>query len=151
MSVENMWPEKVEYAISIPTKAVVFGTQIPFDITLVPLLKGLTIGTVICALKEIHTLACPQRTSTKVETRHVLTQTFDSGKMEEGMAVGEDLGRWTMHDVVKLPKSLNSCVQDCEIPSIKIRHKLKFTVQLHNPDGHMSEVSSSPHAVNLLC
>lgn len=104
-----------------------------------PLLKGLTIGHVICAVKEIHTLSCPQKMSTKTETRHVLTQSFKTGVVEEGVE-GEDLGRWIMHEIVRLPKSLNTCVQDCEFPSIKIRHKLKFTIQLHNPDGHMSEV-----------
>ncbi|KAI5849716.1 hypothetical protein BZA05DRAFT_339212 [Tricharina praecox] len=141
MSVENLWPEKVQYSISIPSKAVVFGTCIPVDIVLVPLLKGLTIGKVVCALKEIHTLTCAPKTSQKVDTRHIVTQTFDSGAMEEDSE--EELGKWVMHDRIVLPKSLNACVQDCEVPSIKIRHKLKFTIQLHNPDGHMSELRAS--------
>lgn len=163
MSVQSVWPDKVQYSISIPSKAVVFGTCIPVDIVLVPMLKGLTIGKVVCALREIHTFACIPRTSPKIDTRHIATQTFETGAMEED-SEGE-LGRWVMHDHMVLPKSLNACVQDCEVPSIKIRHKwaspglrsggggveagltcelrLKFTVQLHNPDGHMSELRAS--------
>lgn len=141
MSVENLWPEKIEYSISIPTKAVVFGTSIPVDVVLVPLLKGLSIGNVIISLKEVHTLTCPNRTITKTETRNILTQTFTSGELEE--TGEEELGRWVMHDRVALPKSLNACVQDVDVPSIKVKHKLKFTVQLHNPDGHMSELRAS--------
>lgn len=59
--------------------------------------------------------------------------------MEEG-GQDEELGTWRLQDQVLLPKSLHACVQDCEVAGIKIKHKLKFTIQLHNPDGHMSEV-----------
>lgn len=54
-----------------------------------------------------------------------------------------ELGRWTMEERFPLPKSLNECVQDCELPGIKVRHKMKFIVQLHNPDGHISELRAS--------
>ena len=121
MNVENLWPNKVDYSISVPSKAIVFGTHIPIDIVLVPLLKGLTIGNVICSLKEISTLSCPAKGNPKMETRHICSQTFTSGTMETDSE--EELGRWVMHERVVLPKSLNSCVQDCDVPFIKIRHK----------------------------
>ena len=44
---------------------------------------------------------------------------------------------------LELPKTLKSCVQDAEIHGIKIRHKLKFNVALHNPDGHISELRAT--------
>lgn len=52
----------------------------------------------------------------------------------EGYRVSRDL---------HLPKSLTKCLQDADTKGIKIRHKLKFRVQLHNPDGHVSEVSKA--------
>ncbi|KAL7273571.1 hypothetical protein RUND412_003556 [Rhizina undulata] len=140
MSVENLWPNKVEYSISIPTKAVVFGSAIPIDIVLMPLLKGLTIGKVTCSLKELHSFQIQERSS-KNDMRNILTQTFESGKLDE--EDGEDLGRWSLHERLELPRSLARCVQDCEVESIKVRHKLKFTIQLHNPDGHTSELRAS--------
>lgn len=44
---------------------------------------------------------------------------------------------------LELPKSLNQCLQDCNAKGIKIRHKVKFNVQLHNPDGHISELRAN--------
>ncbi|KAI5778173.1 hypothetical protein EDC01DRAFT_377124 [Geopyxis carbonaria] len=142
MSVENIWPNKVEYSISIPSKAVVFGTSIPINIVLVPLLKGLTIGKVICQMKQTQTFTIPApKNLTHTEQKHILGQTFDTGRLEE--EGDEDFGRWVMQERITLPKSLNNCVQDCELEGIKIRHKLKFVIQLHNPDGHMSELRAS--------
>jgi hypothetical protein len=44
---------------------------------------------------------------------------------------------------LELPKSLNQCLQDCNVKGIKVRHKVKFNVQLHNPDGHISELRAN--------
>ena len=44
---------------------------------------------------------------------------------------------------LELPKSLNECLQDCSVKGIKIRHKIKFNVQLLNPDGHVSELRAN--------
>ncbi|KAG0639464.1 hypothetical protein HOY80DRAFT_86908 [Tuber brumale] len=141
MSVENIWPNKVEYSISIPSKAVAFGSSIPIDIILVPLLKGLTVGRVICSFKELQSFSDPEKGTTKDDVRHVLQQIFES--CESGMEDGEDLGRWRLQDRIQLPKSLIRCVQDCEVDYIKVKHKLKFAIQLHNPDGHTSELRAS--------
>ena len=118
---ENVWPDKVEYSISIPNKAIPFGSSIPIDITLVPLLKGLTVGKVVCNFQELHSFSIPEKDTTRHETRHVLQQTFESFEVE--MEDDEDLGRWRLQDRVELPKSLIRCVQDCEVEHIKVRHK----------------------------
>jgi len=44
---------------------------------------------------------------------------------------------------LELPKTLSKCVQDCNVKGIKVRHKVKFNVQLHNPDGHISELRAN--------
>lgn len=119
--VENIWPDKVEYSINIPMKAVVFGTAIPIDIILVPLLKGLTIGKVICSLKELHYFTLQERNAHKTDVREILEQTFEGGYIETEDS--EDLGKWRMQERVDLPKSLIRCVQDCEMENIKVRHK----------------------------
>lgn len=143
MSVENLWPNKVEYSISIPNKAVVFGSSIPVDIVLIPLLKGLSVGKVTCSLKELHNFSIPHKESTRSDMRSIITQTFEGGDMVQEPHEDEDFGRWNLHQRVELPRTLARCVQDCEVESIKVRHKLKFTIQLHNPDGHTSELRAS--------
>lgn len=67
----------------------------------------------------------------KVDTEH------DEQIIDE-VAEGYQFSRY-----LELPKSLNQCLQDCNIKGIKIRHKVKFNVQLHNPDGHISELRAN--------
>jgi hypothetical protein len=123
MSVENLWPNKVEYSISIPNKAVVFGSSIPVDIVLIPLLKGLSVGKVTCSLKELHNFSIPHKENTRSDMRSIITQTFEGGDMVQEPHEDEDFGRWNLHQRVELPKTLARCVQDCEVESIKVRHK----------------------------
>ena len=44
IAVDNTWPNKVEYSLSCPTKAIAIGSSTPITMTLVPLLKGLQLG-----------------------------------------------------------------------------------------------------------
>ncbi|RMZ75789.1 hypothetical protein DV738_g5270, partial [Chaetothyriales sp. CBS 135597] len=52
MSVDNIWPNKIEYSISVPSKAIVFGSFVRVDFKLIPLLKGLVIGAITTEVKE---------------------------------------------------------------------------------------------------
>ena len=140
MAVENIWPEKCEYSISTPAKACVFGTVIPLNIGIVPLLKGLTIGKVSCTLREFDTFSIPERNTKRQDTRNVQTTIYEHGSYEDSEDGSQ---KWVMHTKIKLPKSLSKCVQDCEVGPIKVRHKLRVSVQLHNPDGHTSELRAS--------
>ena len=45
--------------------------------------------------------------------------------------------------MIPIPQNLRKCVQTFDAPDIKIRHHLGFKVQLHNPDGHMSEIHAT--------
>lgn len=140
MAVENVWPEKCEYSISIPAKACVFGTSIPLHIGIVPLLKGLTIGKVACTLREFDTFSMPEKNTKRQDTRDIQKTTYEHGSYENSDDGSE---KWVMNTQVDLPKSLSKCVQDCEVGPIKVRHKLRVSVQLHNPDGHTSELRAS--------
>jgi hypothetical protein len=46
------------------------------------------------------------------------------------------------HFSISLPlkKSLNSCRQSVNTPHIKVHHNLKIYVNIHNPDGHVSQL-----------
>ena len=44
---------------------------------------------------------------------------------------------------IPLPQSLRKCVQTFDALDIKMRHHLAFNVQLHNPDGHVSELHAN--------
>lgn len=42
---------------------------------------------------------------------------------------------------IPVPQSLRKCVQTVDCLGIEVRHSLTFNIQLHNPDGHVSEAS----------
>jgi arrestin-related trafficking adapter 4/5/7 len=146
MTVENVWPNKVEYSLVIPQKAVIFGTSIQVEMQFTPLLKGLKLGKVKCELMETHDwmLSLPSFGDQHwKKSRDIATWIFEMNEEEHYQNVINEDGQdgWVMKDTLLLPKSLKQCMQDVETPGIKIRHKVKFTVALENPDGHTSEVS----------
>ncbi|KAF3917813.1 hypothetical protein ABW20_dc0104755 [Dactylellina cionopaga] len=138
MAVENVWPNKVEYTVSTPSKAVVFGSYIPIEVRLTPLLKGLQISKISVALKEVYELTPNAKEVTG--TRHILEMEYPGW---EDPPSEEDDGSWILNERVFLPQTLAKCLQDCEVGKIKIRHKLKFAIQLKNPDGHISELRAT--------
>ncbi|EED23327.1 carbon catabolite repression protein CreD, putative [Talaromyces stipitatus ATCC 10500] len=148
MSVENIWPNKIEYSISTPTKAVIFGTSVRIDFRLIPLLKGLKIGTITSQLIETHELTMNPDDPTTVQntfksTRTIKTDDYELNEEEQLEILDETAEGFQFHRMLELPHSLSRCLQDTDVKGIKIRHKLKFRVQLHNPDGHTSELRAT--------
>ncbi|EPX74956.1 arrestin/PY protein 1 [Schizosaccharomyces octosporus yFS286] len=139
VSVDNTWPNKIEYTISIPTKAYAIGSYIPTHFVLVPLLKRLSIGKVTITLKEYITLHVAHGhnglPASKDEVRTVRSLQTDE--------IEEYADHYELSKHLELPTSLVDCLQDCDLEGIKIRHKLKFSVSLRNPDGHVSELRAA--------
>jgi hypothetical protein len=146
MTVENIWPNKIEYQLIIPQKAIIFGTAINIEMQFTSLLKGLRIGVIKCVLIETQEFTIPGATA-HTERYYKWSRDVDEWKFEmddenyqEVLNEGGQDG-YTLKEVMPLPKRLAKCLQDVEVLGIKIRHKVKFNVALHNPDGHISEVS----------
>jgi Arrestin (or S-antigen), C-terminal domain. len=144
-SVDNIWPNKIEYSISTPTKAVMFGTAIRVDFKLVPLLKGLRIGQTTSQLIESHDLTLNPEDPDSIRNTFKITRTIltDEHEVDEDNVeiIDESAEGYQFTRYLDMPQTLTRCLQDTDTKGIKIRHKLKFRIQLHNPDGHISEVS----------
>ncbi|KAI0100288.1 arrestin [Nemania sp. FL0031] len=148
MSVENVWPNKIEYSVVIPQKAVVFGSSVPLEMRFTPLLKGLEMGNITVKMFEtqeltVHGQGHPMRTH-KLD-RDVATWHLEVTREKHWHDIIEETGQegWVVNQELPLPKRLNRCIQDCSVQGIKIRHKLKLTVALNNPDGHVSELRAT--------
>ncbi|KAF3285920.1 hypothetical protein TWF970_009490 [Orbilia oligospora] len=139
MAVENVWVNKIEYSVTTPCKAVVFGSFIPIEIKLTPLLKGLLVNKISVSLKETYELS-PHVAKEINGTRNILDVEYPGW---EDPPSDEDDGSWILNEKIFLPQTLAKCLQDCEVGKIKIRHKLKFAIQLKNPDGHISELRAT--------
>ena len=147
MSVENVWVNKIEYSIMIPQKAVVLGGTVPLDMRFTPLLKGLEMGNITVRLVEIQETLVhgsvgsgnKQRSSEREIGNWVIK--VDREEHWQDMIEDTDQEGWVVHIPLSLPRNLRECVQDMDVQGIKIRHKLRLTVSMKNPDGHISEVS----------
>lgn len=134
VAVDNTWPNKVEYLLSVPSKAIAIGSGTVVSMMLVPLLKGLVLGDISIELVEMYLyvgyvppLAQQERV---VCEKKIKRQDNDTG-----------LDRWEIETFLQVPPLLLRCTQDCDIQThLKVRHKLKFAIGLCNPDGHTSEL-----------
>jgi hypothetical protein len=59
MTVEDIWPDKIEYQFCIPQKAIVFGTTITINMRFTSMLEGLRIGMIRCVLFESQEFTLP--------------------------------------------------------------------------------------------
>ncbi|GKT98106.1 arrestin protein [Fusarium langsethiae] len=150
MSVENIWPNKVDYSIIIPQKAVVFGGLVTMEMRFTPLLKGLELGDITARLMEVRECYV-QGSSSGHGTREHRTERevalwkFAASREEHWQDMIEDTGQegWALTKKLNLPKRLRQCIQDLNHHGIKVRHKIKLTVALCNPDGHISELRAT--------
>lgn len=150
MTVENIWPNKIEYQLIIPQKAIMFGTAINIQMRFTSLLKGLKIGKIKCQLIETQEFTIAGATSMTDRywkySRDVESWTFELDEEQHYQDLINEDGQdgYTMSEHMPLPKRLSRCIQDVDVHGIKIRHKVKFNIALHNPDGHISEVGQFP-------
>lgn len=148
MTVENVWPNKIEYQLVIPQKAIIFGTAIDIEMRFTSLLKGLRIGQIKCQLLEVQEFVLAGATAHSERcykySRDVDTWTFElTDDHYQDMLDDNGQDGYTLKEKMPLPKSLNRCMQDVDVHGIKIRHKVKFNIALHNPDGHVSELRAT--------
>ncbi|VEU21581.1 DEKNAAC102208 [Brettanomyces naardenensis] len=161
VAVDNTWPGKVDYSISVPTRAMAVGSSCNIEIIMVPLSKGLRLGPVRIKLAEYSSLVCP--VGSRSQERHIISKTIPKITTDSG---GKDIwteteidgdgvfyhskeviltqDRWNVQTKLTIPASLAHITQDCDIrQSVKVRHKLKFSIGLINPDGHVSELRAT--------
>ncbi|KAL9128525.1 MAG: hypothetical protein Q9217_002821 [Psora testacea] len=145
MSVENIWVNKLEYSLSTNSKAVIFGSKIQVEFKLIPLLKGLKIGKITTELFQRQILTIRVSRNNSRSNSKILAVHSDEYHMPEDAETENIEGRegYIFSRAIPVPQSLRKCVQSFDALDIKIRHHLAFNIQLHNPDGHVSELHAN--------
>ncbi|QLQ78430.1 hypothetical protein HG537_0A06770 [Torulaspora globosa] len=152
VAVDNTWPNKVEYSISIPEKAIAIGSSTPIHILIIPLLKGLKLGPIKIQMVEHYqycgafgSVTSQERTVNKMRIKDPLNHmNQDENEVSDENEDFQFQDRWEVDTTFHIPASLSKCTQDCTLlNSIKVRHKVKFVISLVNPDGHVSELRAS--------
>ncbi|GMG52898.1 unnamed protein product [Aspergillus oryzae var. brunneus] len=94
------------------------------------------------ALELAHAMVSdtsPVIRNTYKNTRTILNDEFELDHDNALEIIDEAAEGYQFSRYLDLPKTLTRCLQDTDTKGIKVRHKLKFRVQLMNPDGHISE------------
>ena len=121
---------------------MIFGTNVQVDFRLIPLLKGLKIGKITTELNERQemTVKGPRTPKKRRETTRLIVK--DEHCLAEN-AEAENIGGqegYMFSRMLPMPQNLRKCLQSVDALGIRIRHNLQFNIQMHNPDGHVSEV-----------
>lgn len=142
VTVESIWPNKIEYHICIPQRSVVFGTEIVMKMRFTRLLKGLKIGMMRGVLVESQEFNLLDGTAESILQRERVVDSWEfEPNNENDMLDGDGQDGYNLERELPLPKRLSKCVQDVDTCGIKITHRVQLSLDLHNPDGNISEVS----------
>jgi hypothetical protein len=148
----------VAYKITVPQKNYIIGTSITADFVLVPLRKGVEITTIKMEVVEHMVLTSEYTGRTITHSKDHIVATTE-GPMpqnsahvvpedaEDGDQLFDESHRFSM--TLDLPKSLKLCRQSVDTEHMKVVHKLRLYVNLHNPEGHTSQVGND--GINASC
>ncbi|KAF0635419.1 hypothetical protein FPSE5266_10916 [Fusarium pseudograminearum] len=146
VSVEQTWTNKVDYSVSIPSKAVAFGSSVVLEIRITPLVKGVELKRIRVKLVEFHEFSMHSRhyiyTREHKSQREISYWDFEVSREQHWQDVIEETNQegWVIKQTLNLPKSLVECCQDIDSQGIKIYHKLKIHIPIGNQDGHISHL-----------
>lgn len=146
----NTWPRKVEYSISVPTKAIAIGSTVPIRVILIPLLKGLKLGPMrIALIEKYHYGTKPnekmvegERKVTEIKIRDPINEI---GTFKDTSVVDSQFkDTWDLEASLEIPSDLMKCTHDCyTLECIKSRHQIRVLTSLINPDKHISELRAT--------
>lgn len=138
MSIGKSWPNKVQYEVSIPSRAVAIGGVTPINILLVPLAKGLKLGLIKAQVVQYY--AFKGETGDLYDDEQVI---LDCNMRE--MENKELIDKLQIESFINIPSNLKKVTQDCDFKNdlIKVRHKLKLQINLINSNGHISELRAN--------
>ncbi|KAL2353487.1 hypothetical protein BJ546DRAFT_846579 [Cryomyces antarcticus] len=150
----DTWANKLSYNITLPRDTVIFGTSIASDLQFTPLRKGITIGKLHFELIEYMVLkifGAVENSSTAKTFSTETTVMKHNMDVPEGAQVllppdenpdnpimQDEMFKFTAH--LPLPKSLKDVRQDVDTHRINITHKWVLKIDIHNPEGHVSQL-----------
>jgi hypothetical protein len=135
LSVSNHWANKLDYEINMPTKVYSHGDTIRVSIQALPLVPNLRIRYVACTFKEYMTCRAINGWFNGKNKSHGRIIHY---VRQDPCVVLQDL--WSTVMEIQIPESMMDIQCDAHNETVRVKHKLKFTVSIENEDGHISEL-----------
>lgn len=143
--ITNHWADKLDYEINLPTKVYSHGDTIPITIRAIALAPNLKIRFVSCTFKEYMTCRAingwfngKNKSHGRIIHYSRMDQEGSKGILNYQQEDSELVWSTTMN--INVPESMLDIQCDANNESVRVRHKLKFTVSIANEDGHISEL-----------
>ncbi|ORX79112.1 hypothetical protein K493DRAFT_362724 [Basidiobolus meristosporus CBS 931.73] len=130
--IADHWEEKLAYEFFVPCKAFGEGESITVSYRLRPLVEGLQVQRVSCALKEYVRYESSDSSAHRINSHQIC---FDEDTQPRKIA--ELIEKET---TVIVPKALEMIQYDCETDLIQIRHKLKAQIEVVESDGTVTKI-----------
>ncbi|KAG2206248.1 hypothetical protein INT47_007261 [Mucor saturninus] len=143
--ITNHWTDKLDYEINLPTKVYSHGDTIPITVRAIALAPNLKIRFVSCTFKEYMTCRAINgwfNGKNKSHSRIIYYSRMDQEGNKGVLNYQQDDGDlvWSTTMNIDVPESMSDIQCDANNESVRVRHKLKFTVSIANDDGHISEL-----------
>jgi hypothetical protein len=141
VTVANHWADKLDYEITLPTKVYSHGDTIPVSIKALPLAPNLQVRYIACTFKEYMTCRAINgwfNGKNKSHGRIIHYTRRDQDQQIQQQQQEQNMWSTVMH--IKVPENLMDIQCDAHNDSVRVRHKLKFTMSIENEDGHISEL-----------
>jgi len=147
---EDIWVNKISYKITVPKVNFMYGTSVTADFVLTPIKKGVRIGQITMEVVEKVIVAVDygagpaqsHSTDTIVSKKSMDMPEGSEVYLPEQEEIAGPMYDESYHFQMTLPfeKNLNKCRQSVDTDTVKIDHKLRIYVSLHNPEGHVSQL-----------
>ncbi|KAL7665044.1 Arrestin C-terminal-like domain-containing protein [[Candida] zeylanoides] len=140
IDINNTWPKKVQYAVSVPRKGVAVGSSVPISFIIVPIAKGLSLRALNGVLVQHYHVASPH-SGQSPEYEELFGQQDMAFPDPSTLPVDQ----WQFKSHFKLPPNLNKLTQTCDLKNgiIQVKHRLRISIQLLNREGHTSELRAN--------
>ncbi|KAI9883323.1 MAG: Ubiquitin fusion degradation protein 4 [Watsoniomyces obsoletus] len=129
---------KLAFDISVPTRAIPFGTSIPTSIKLTASRKGFRLTEGCIMLWEHQEYS---HEGEKTRKHSWIPANDDIGVDDEPGTVNErGEEEWSFKRTVPLPVTLCGLIQDVDEEGIRITHQLQFTIMFIQPNGKADSI-----------
>ncbi|CCC66790.1 hypothetical protein NCAS_0A02320 [Naumovozyma castellii] len=145
MKVGNSWKNKLQYEISIPSRAIAIGDMTPIDIKIYPFQKGYILEKIGVSLIQSYSM---KDSNNEIYEDEVII--FKQGMTEFGNLVEEHtnklIDKMELSSGIMIPRNLKRVTPDCEIRGdlIRVLHKLTIRIHLRREDKTLEIKANLP-------
>ncbi|EDO15478.1 hypothetical protein Kpol_472p9 [Vanderwaltozyma polyspora DSM 70294] len=131
MKVGNSWPDKLQYEVSIPSRAIPVGGITPISIKIFPFQKHYILEKIGVTLIQFYSM---KDSSGQLYNDEVValkqSMTDFEGFIKINERTGSLIDKVEIDSMIKMPDDLKKATQDCDIIGeiIRIRHKLAIQI-----------------------